>query len=99
MLEGEEPPPPGVRVMGLVRWALLGLAAVVAIFAWWSYARAELGEKPPSTRAEAKYHCPMHPQIVSSEPGECPICHMNLEPIASNRSAPVSVTSTPSGAL
>ena len=38
----------------------------------------------------AKYHCPMHPQIVSNEPGECPICHMNLEPIVSNRAGPAS---------
>lgn len=24
------------------------------------------------------YHCPMHPQVRASEPGECPICHMKL---------------------
>ncbi|QMU28222.1 efflux RND transporter periplasmic adaptor subunit [Adhaeribacter radiodurans] len=27
------------------------------------------------------YTCPMHPQIVESEPGSCPICGMNLEPV------------------
>src|SRR6478609_6703882 len=26
------------------------------------------------------YTCPMHPQIVRSEPGSCPICGMALEP-------------------
>ncbi|WP_345317213.1 efflux RND transporter periplasmic adaptor subunit [Ferrimonas gelatinilytica] len=26
-----------------------------------------------------RYVCPMHPQIVSDEPGTCPICGMNLE--------------------
>ena len=25
-----------------------------------------------------KYRCPMHPQIVRDEPGQCPICGMNL---------------------
>ena len=27
---------------------------------------------------EAKYTCPMHPQIVQNEPGTCPICKMDL---------------------
>lgn len=25
------------------------------------------------------YSCPMHPQIVKEEEGQCPICHMDLE--------------------
>lgn len=29
-------------------------------------------------KGEAMYQCPMHPQIVSDKPGECPICHMRL---------------------
>jgi Cu+-exporting ATPase len=33
---------------------------------------------PPSARTE--YVCPMHPQIVRREPGNCPICGMTLEP-------------------
>lgn len=28
--------------------------------------------------AAAKYHCPMHPTVVSDKPGECPICGMDL---------------------
>ena len=88
MNEGEEPPPPGLKIMAAVRWTLLGMAAALAVFAWWSYARAELSGNPDSGHAAAKYHCPMHPQIVSNEPGECPICHMNLEPIASKHTPP-----------
>ncbi|NND97121.1 MAG: HlyD family efflux transporter periplasmic adaptor subunit [Pirellulaceae bacterium] len=37
---------------------------------------------------ETIYTCPMHPQIRQNEPGKCPICAMDLVPIAkSNRSA------------
>ncbi len=33
----------------------------------------------PITAASA-YTCPMHPEVVQSEPGTCPICGMALEP-------------------
>jgi Cu(I)/Ag(I) efflux system membrane fusion protein len=51
------------------------------------------GEQPSEPRAQAAddtpaehalkhtnplYRCPMHPEIVSDEPGECPICGMDL---------------------
>jgi Cu(I)/Ag(I) efflux system membrane fusion protein len=38
----------------------------------------------PGASSSAKaimYHCPMHPTYVSNQPGECPICGMNLVPI------------------
>jgi len=43
------------------------------------------GATQASTAAEAKYHCPMHPQIVSDKPGSCPICGMTLVPISEDR--------------
>ena len=30
------------------------------------------------------YTCPMHPQIIQNEPGQCPICGMNLVPSSTN---------------
>jgi membrane fusion protein, copper/silver efflux system len=32
---------------------------------------------------EHQYTCPMHPQIVRDEPGQCPICGMDLVPMKS----------------
>lgn len=34
----------------------------------------------PSGAADARYTCPMHPEVVTSEPGKCPKCGMNLVP-------------------
>lgn len=46
------------------------------------------------------YQCPMHPQIVREHPGECPICHMDLQKVemdeseAPSQPKPVSATAT-----
>ena len=34
---------------------------------------------------QVKYHCPMHPNFVSDEPGDCAICGMKLVPTESER--------------
>ena len=41
-----------------------------------------LGDRPaPEPMPEGtQYTCPMHPEIVRGEPGDCPICGMALEP-------------------
>jgi len=78
--EGKEEPPPGVRAMALVRWGLIALMAVVAASAWVYFARTG---HSVAERAEAKYVCPMHPSVLSERPGSCPICGMDLVPIAS----------------
>ncbi len=86
MPEGAEPPPRGVRVMAVVRWIILALAALLAVGSLLTLAQAQHPSSSAAGHAHVwKYQCPMHPQVVSDEPGECPICHMALEPITSAR--------------
>jgi Cu(I)/Ag(I) efflux system membrane fusion protein len=74
--EGEEHAPPGTHTMAIVRWALVALMALAALGAW-VYFASESG----LVQSEQRYHCPMHPQIVTTHRGECPICGMDLVPV------------------
>jgi Cu+-exporting ATPase len=44
---------------------------------------------PALPAARTEWVCPMHPQIVRSEPGTCPICGMALEPRTATADEPV----------
>jgi membrane fusion protein, copper/silver efflux system len=94
MPEGDEPPPRGAKVMAVVRWCILAATVALAAFTWLSFARAQIrSTESGTTQARPTYHCPMHPQIVSNETGECPICHMQLEQTDAERSRPASTSS------
>ena len=42
---------------------------------------APSGKKAAAEKSAQLYTCPMHPQVISKEPGECPICGMDLVPV------------------
>lgn len=41
------------------------------------------GKLEPGASSTA-YTCPMHPQVVSAEPGTCPVCAMDLVPVSAS---------------
>ena len=84
--DGPEAPPRGVRVMAVVRWLLLLAVAALAASTVWRFWGPGAQVRPD--HREALYYCPMHPQIRSPDPGVCPICYMNLEPIPADRRQP-----------
>jgi len=48
---------------------------------WAAAGHPGLGALPEPAQGELLWTCPMHPQIIRTEPGACPICGMALEPM------------------
>jgi Cu(I)/Ag(I) efflux system membrane fusion protein len=60
--------------------------AGAVIAGWLDRARgsgAETALEHAMKHLDQSYYCPMHPQVTSDKPGRCPICGMDLVPLAS----------------
>lgn len=74
------------------KWFWITLLAIVVVTIGWyaviSGGRPS-GKGAPAKPAAAKqrYHCPMHPTVISDQPGSCPICGMDLVPMEEEQPA------------
>src|SRR5512147_1343266 len=73
-----------VKVVEL-RLRFIALMAITGLgFAYWDtiWNRYDKWMRPTAEKAAVasgiEYYCPMHPNIIRSEPGHCPICGMPL---------------------
>jgi Ni,Fe-hydrogenase III large subunit len=57
-----------------------GVAELRRLFAQGAFSREAADFDVDVIRIQTEYVCPMHPEVVRSEPGSCPICGMELVP-------------------
>jgi membrane fusion protein, copper/silver efflux system len=52
------------------------------------YTLEDAGAATMGDGGAARFFCPMHPEIKSADPGNCPLCKMKLEPIPASAPPP-----------
>jgi multidrug efflux pump subunit AcrA (membrane-fusion protein) len=72
--------------LGIARLRFIAIFVVAAlVVGYWDPIKARFDKwtRPPShfevAESHDEWYCTMHPQIVRSQPGQCPICNMDLK--------------------
>ncbi len=77
--------------------AILIAAALVACGRGVKEKGRTAGAPQTAPAAQVRYHCPMHPTMISDKPGDCPICGMRMVPVEDSGAAPQAPPSAPAG--
>lgn len=65
-----------------LRRTLVRLVLCSAVLAMLLLSACKNKKAAEATKSDTYYTCSMHPQIMQDKPGTCPICHMDLIPVA-----------------
>ncbi len=65
------------RKIGLVTLGMIGFALAL----WLGLGGGWDSKAPEKTGKRVLYTCPMHPEMIQEEPGQCPKCGMDLVPV------------------
>lgn len=65
-----------------LRRTLVRLVLCSAVLAMLLLSACKNKKATEATKSDTYYTCSMHPQIMQDKPGTCPICHMDLIPVA-----------------
>ncbi|MGD8305978.1 MAG: efflux RND transporter periplasmic adaptor subunit [Ignavibacteria bacterium] len=65
---------------------IIVLIIIIAVPVYLMFFQSSSDNNMVSAEEKQLYTCGMHPEIISEEPGLCPICEMNLTPIMNEKS-------------
>lgn len=66
-----------ITLLAVVIFSITGIAAIASTFS--NYTALKHNSSVADSTITKTYTCPMHPEVISDKPGQCPKCGMDLE--------------------
>ena len=76
-----------MRIHSRVTTAVVGTLLLVSVACGCRKGSVSAGENP-AAQSQARFTCPMHPQVTSKNADSCPICGMHLVQVSPDRALP-----------